>query len=462
MYDSVYGLLEQFGYATKLPSPLFYDDNGQECPQDQAFAMPVDLQFTRPELVFCADECGTNTNMSNDRLSGGNKRVHKKGTNVTIPSCTSDTHFTTMGFTALDGRPVCCVVIIQKKAALTFSERFGLDIDAPWQGDCTVFEQLKAKKAEADEATDDSEASTKLDGIVIPVELLEANLGEGRVFPGGPTCHFNGNEIPPFVTSSESGGITPEILVSILKHLDRYGAASRKEGDPPPCLIVDGHGSRLSLPFLNYINNLDENGNKVQGSNHEWKAFFGLPNGTAYWQIADSSYINGKYKVRMRKQKESLREDQIAHGESIEIKRYNVVPMIRNCFSSSFGDLKGNKKAIIERGWNPLNRACLVMPDIEKTKTKAAFKQTQLPLEWFALLATSVSKQTHRLPKGTFTSVLRVGRRFTDRCVAWNRWLKRKAHPSCTASGVVGQEVSRILRLNPLHHLHHLQSLVLN
>ena len=112
------------------------------------------------------------------------------------------------------------------------------------------------------------------------------------------------------MTNSDSGGITPTILVAILIHLDDHGVTKRALGEPPPYLIVDGHGSRLSIPFLRYTNNLDEKGNELEGANHRWKVFIGLPNGTAYWQVADSSYINGSYKLKMRKEKETVRNDQ--------------------------------------------------------------------------------------------------------------------------------------------------------
>ena len=57
----------------------------------------------------------------------------------------------------------------------------------------------------------------------IPPELLRKNIGRGKVFPGGPVCEFNGKNIPTFVTNSDSGGITPDILVEVLKHLDKCG-----------------------------------------------------------------------------------------------------------------------------------------------------------------------------------------------------------------------------------------------
>ena len=36
---------------------------------EEAFGNIVDLAFSRPYLVFVADECGTNTNMSRDKMS---------------------------------------------------------------------------------------------------------------------------------------------------------------------------------------------------------------------------------------------------------------------------------------------------------------------------------------------------------------------------------------------------------
>ena len=109
---------------------------------------------------------------------------------------------------------------------------------------------------------------------------------------------------------------------------------------------MDGHGSRLSIPFHWYINNLDEKGNELGGANHRWKVFIGLPNGTAYWQVADSSYINGRYELKMTKEKETVRNDQRKYNEQIRIRPYHVMLMIRQCWDSSFGDLEANRKAI--------------------------------------------------------------------------------------------------------------------
>ena len=99
MYDRAYKLLIEDGYGVKISTPLFYDRVGLPLAADDTqnrYAKKVDIKFSRPNLVFVANECGTNMNMSKDKLSSGNKRAHKKGCNMTIPGCTSDTHFTTL------------------------------------------------------------------------------------------------------------------------------------------------------------------------------------------------------------------------------------------------------------------------------------------------------------------------------------------------------------------------------
>ena len=47
------------------------------------------------------------------------------------------------------------------------------------------------------------------------IELLQQHCGEGRLFPGLPNCKFKGIKIPGYLTFTESGGITAEILTNI-------------------------------------------------------------------------------------------------------------------------------------------------------------------------------------------------------------------------------------------------------
>jgi hypothetical protein len=50
------------------------------------------------------------------------------------------------------------------------------------------------------------------------------------------------------VTCKKSGGISMENLVQFLKHMDKLNVFPRL-GGLKPILLLDGHGSRLELPF---------------------------------------------------------------------------------------------------------------------------------------------------------------------------------------------------------------------
>ena len=147
MYNRVYKLLLQEGHATKLRAPAFFNKNGTRLQANvinkNSYGKEVDMQLIRPDLIFVGDEFSIKPNMSKDRLAAGNKRMHQKGLSVALPRYTSDTHFTTMGITALTGEPVCCVVIIQKTPELNFIERYGFDVEAEWEGDLSTFDKVK-------------------------------------------------------------------------------------------------------------------------------------------------------------------------------------------------------------------------------------------------------------------------------------------------------------------------------
>jgi hypothetical protein len=50
-----------------------------------------------------------------------------------------------------------------------------------------------------------------------------------------------------------------------------------------PFLLLDGHGSPFDLEFLEY----------VMAADTKWHVEIGLPYGTSYWQVGDSSEQNG-------------------------------------------------------------------------------------------------------------------------------------------------------------------------
>jgi hypothetical protein len=206
MYDNVYRELVEGGYAEKMVKPKFFNKLGAMCTEgdEEAFGNIVDLAFIRLDLVFVADECGSNTNMSRDKMSAaGSKRCSVVGASVKIPACTSDCHFTTLAWTALTGEPAFAVIIIEKGSPLTYAEMNGFDIEAEWIGDDDVFQKIQS-----------GELLIK-DAIFDP-QVLKLNTGKGKVFPGGPVCSYKGVDIPTLVHRLESGCITPEILVDCL------------------------------------------------------------------------------------------------------------------------------------------------------------------------------------------------------------------------------------------------------
>ena len=89
-------------------------------------------------------------------------------------------------------------------------------------------------------------------GIDIQCELdpsdftLRNNHGAGKRHPGGPKYMFRSKEVPAFICCSPKGGITSTLLMKMLERMDSLALF----GGPLPFLLLDGHGSRLQLPFF--------------------------------------------------------------------------------------------------------------------------------------------------------------------------------------------------------------------
>ena len=79
------------------------------------------------------------------------------------------------------------------------------------------------------------------------------NSDPNKRFLGEPTYTFQGKEVSYLTRWSPKGSITSEILVDILGTLDHLGVFDRNAGKKS-FLLLDGHESRLGLPFLSYIN----------------------------------------------------------------------------------------------------------------------------------------------------------------------------------------------------------------
>ncbi len=109
---------------------------------------------------------------------------------------------------------------------------------------------------------------------------------------GGPTCTYHGKEMPCVYGTSPKVSITSQCLADMLKYMDGLGIYDQTVAYP--FLLLDGHHSRVMLSFLWYIND-DES--------HKWYSCFGVPYATHIWQVADSSPLNGSYKIDLAKAK---------------------------------------------------------------------------------------------------------------------------------------------------------------
>jgi hypothetical protein len=151
--------------------------------------------------------------------------------------------------------------------------------------------------------------------------------------------------------------------------LDSYNIFDRTN-NKKPFLLADGHGSRLRFPLVQY----------AKKSKTPWSVSFGVPYATHIWQVHDSNKLNGAFKSKMKDKKSEIIEKR---GE-YKFKTSDVVPLVKQCFNQTFGNKQNAKKAIIERGWGPLNYACLdhveLQQNNEEETTTANNNTNTIPL----------------------------------------------------------------------------------
>ncbi len=177
------------GIAVELQTPIFTDIDDNPVDGAEQFGMKQKIKITTPGWILFADESGFSTAQKKDRHVGG-QRYMERGTVPQTIASTTDHKFTLLPFTSASGEAVCCVVIFQGKQS---------EVPATWRTgvDLTVTQILTA------------------DGNKIDMDI---NFGEGKSYPGGPTCKYNGKVVDCLTFISESGGITGDTLVDILTY----------------------------------------------------------------------------------------------------------------------------------------------------------------------------------------------------------------------------------------------------
>ena len=333
MYDSIYEELHEAGLATKHENDGVWKNLAGELVDSlQAVGRKCQYHLTHPEYLLFVDEVGSNTNMTSDKNKGGEQFACERGTVPRQQASNTDIHFTVLGFTNAAGQAVLCGIIIGG-STLSADQILGFDVLAGTEDEIEKAANL---------LNSDNDAFIQ-------------NMTTSHMFPGGPTCHVGDKVIPPFITCSPSGGITSQILADMMQWLDRHLQLPRHPGCPTPCILLDGHGSRLEIPFLTYVSNPE----------HRWNPLIGCPNGTSLWQVGDSVEQNGCFKMHQYDVKTKILNKKRELGLiDTNLKRTDIVPIVNYCWERSFQRTESNKKAIAMRGWNPLNYILLDSPEV--------------------------------------------------------------------------------------------------
>jgi len=204
MYENIYKNMVEAGVAEELTESIQHEDG-----------LPSKYRLIHPDYCLFVDETGCNTNQLNDGRVGGELFIlPKRDCECGAPTgATTDLHYTVLPFVSGSGEAVLCAIIFK-------SEQHISEIPISWKT-----------------------------GIDITCEDVE---DRDKVMCGGPTCIFQGKTIPCFYGTSPKASITTELLTEMLRYLDKLQVYNRNKCKP--FLLLDGHGSRFMLPFLDYVN----------------------------------------------------------------------------------------------------------------------------------------------------------------------------------------------------------------
>jgi hypothetical protein len=320
MYETIYEDMVACGAAKLLDNEVLVNIKGEIVDEkSKSDGLPTKYLLQRPELVLFVDETGSNTNQKSDPLSGNEKRiVGSNGDGFGLAGSISDNHFTVMCFQSGTGEPVMCAIIFKSDKVREIPIHWEMGID---------LRKLRNEEFLPEEENQISQL------------YIQHELNEDGALGGGPVCYFRGKKIKCYCCCSPSASINTSILTDMLRYMDANEVYNRSMGETP-ILILDGHHSRMDVEFLEYINQPE----------HKWFVCLGVPYGTHKWQVADSSQVNGMFKIQLTKTKcEYLRYK--SNNQSLLVT--DIVPIVKTAFSKSFANVQNTKKAIAERGWGP-------------------------------------------------------------------------------------------------------------
>jgi hypothetical protein len=111
-------------------------------------------------------------------------------------------------------------------------------------------------------------------------------------------------------------------------------------------------GSCFDLNLLEDINN----------PANPWSlCILGMPYGTSYWQVGDSSQQNGSFKLNIGKAKTLLLTKKSQANLPYAIEKYDIISIVNSAWRfCSFAKIGSNRHAISEPCWGPLNNNYLL------------------------------------------------------------------------------------------------------
>ena len=151
------------------------------------------------------------------------------------------------------------------------------------------------------------------------------------------------------------GSISSKIITEALKYLYHLNIFDQRQYGPTPFGLLEGHGSRLQLPFLEYINS------STPYEQCKWMFTVRNPNATDIWQVGDSCHQNGCWKMAITVEKDARLHSKHRHAfESTDFDRCGIVPLINRELNKCFA------KKVQELGSNHWHR--MVLPVQEATE----------------------------------------------------------------------------------------------
>lgn len=307
MYNNVYSEMVEGGIAERLDNPVWLNKEGQIVEhEEEAFGLPTRYRLLHPNKLLFVDEVGSNTSQAKDGNMGGEKFLVLNKERPLQRSACKDSHFTVLGFTTASGEAVMCAIVFAAQE-LDPGWVLGLDPFAPWVG----------------EEND-----------------VKANSSKDKRHPLGPECELMGKRVPTFCCCSVNGSITSDLLTEMLRTIDEIGVYDRSD-NIPPFLILDGHGSRFELPFIEYINGRTRD-------NKQWNVCIGVPYGTSYWQVGDSTEQNGCFKMSLTRAKNNLLAKKETARLPFAVEKSDIVPLVGTAWETSFARKETNIKAVAD------------------------------------------------------------------------------------------------------------------